>query len=393
MLTLYGLGTIIGAGIYVLVGEIAGQAGLFAPIAFLVAAIVATFTGFTYGELAARLPFSGGEAVYANVAFNRKWLSGLTGWAVVLTGVVSAAALVNGFSGYFLIFIELPEWWVVIALVFLLGGIAVWGIEQSAWSAAIMTVLSVVGLVWVLVVTFSTIEFNTIEFGDFVPPFDMAVWSGIFIGGFLAFYAFVGFEDMVNVAEEVQHPERTIPRAILIALAISTLLYALVAFAAVFTLPIDQLQSSRAPLADMMVATGQGSERGIALLSLMSVVNGALVQIIMASRVLYGMARLELAPARFDFVNPVTRTPVLATCITALVVLAFALWLPVSTLAQITSLVVLLVFAVMHLVLLRLKTLEPSPEGIKTVPFAWPAVGLVLTLGLILLRALSMSGT
>lgn len=109
MLTLYGLGTIIGAGIYVLVGEIAGRAGVFAPIAFLVAATVAAFTGFTYGELAARMPVSAGEAVYVNAAFQRKWLSAITGWAVVLTGVVSAAALVNGFTGYFLVFIELPE--------------------------------------------------------------------------------------------------------------------------------------------------------------------------------------------------------------------------------------------------------------------------------------------
>ena len=155
MLTLYGLGTIIGAGIYVLVGEIAGHAGLYAPIAFLVAAIVAAFTGFTYGELAARLPFSGGEAVYVNAAFRRKWLSALTGWAVVLTGVVSAAALVNGFSGYFLVFFDASDWWVVIALVVLLGAIAAWGIEQSAWTAAIMTVLSVLGLIWVLAVAFN----------------------------------------------------------------------------------------------------------------------------------------------------------------------------------------------------------------------------------------------
>lgn len=393
MLALYGLGTIIGAGIYVLVGEIAGHAGIFAPVAFLVAAIVATFTGFTYGELAARLPFSGGEAVYVNAAFDRRWLSALTGWAVVLTGVVSAAALVNGFSGYFLVFVELPEWWVILALLAMLGGIAAWGIQQSAWSAAIMTVLSVAGLIWVLVVSFAAIDFRAIEIGDFVPPLDMAAWSGIFIGGFLAFYAFVGFEDMVNVAEEVQHPERTIPRAILIALGISTVLYALVAFAAVFTLPVDKLQSSRAPLADMMAAQGQGAEKGIALLSLLSVVNGALVQIIMASRVLYGMARLKLAPARFDRVNPVTHTPLLATGVTAIVVLTFALWLPVSTLAQITSLIVLLVFAVMHLVLLRLKTLDPKPDGISTVPFAWPVAGLLLTLGLILLRALSLADT
>ena len=125
MLTLYGLGTIIGAGIYVLVGEIAGHAGMYAPLAFILAAAVATFTGFTYGELAARLPFSAGEAVYANAAFHRKWLSALTGWAVVLTGVVSAAALVNGFTGYLLVLVDVPEWCAVVALTIVLGGILI----------------------------------------------------------------------------------------------------------------------------------------------------------------------------------------------------------------------------------------------------------------------------
>lgn len=390
MLTLYGLGTIIGAGIYVLVGEIAGHAGIYAPLAFLVAAVVAAFTGVTYGELAARLPFSAGEAVYVNAAFHRKWLSAITGWAVVLTGVVSAAALVNGFSGYLLVFVELPEWWIVATLTVVLGGIAAWGIKQSAWSAAIITVLSVLGLVWVLVVAFSSIEFSKTDLDDIVPPLTGAAWSGIFIGGFLAFYAFVGFEDMVNVAEEVHHPERTIPYAIFIAIGLSTLLYTLVAFAAVFTLPIDQLQDSRAPLVDMMATQGTGAEKGIAILSLLSVVNGALVQIIMAARVLYGMARHDMAPSRLGHVSPTTRTPVLATGVTVLVVLAFALWLPIGTLAQITSLIVLLVFAVMHLVLLRLKISNPRPDGVRVISKAWPAIGLLLTLGLILFRGLAI---
>jgi len=388
MLTLYGLGTIIGAGIYVLVGEIAGHAGIYAPVAFLVAAIVAAFTGFTYGELAARLPFSGGEAVYANSAFQRKWLSALTGWAVVITGVVSAAALVNGFTGYFLVFVASPDWIIVILLALILGGIAAWGIEQSAWFAATMTVLSVLGLFWVLAVAFSAFDVSSINFNA-RPPLNPAAWSGIFIGGFLAFYAFVGFEDMVNVAEEVREPEQTIPRAILIALIVSTLLYALVAFAAVATVPIDLLKESRAPLVDMMAIQGQAAEKGIALLSLMSVVNGALVQMIMASRVLYGMARHDMAPARFGHVNPVTRTPLLATAVAIIVVLVLALWLPVGTLAQVTSLVILLVFATMHLALLRLKQSDPQPEGVSVIHPAWPATGLVLTLGLILVRAWS----
>ena len=128
-------------------------------------------------------------------------------------------------------------------------------------------------------------------------------------------------------------------------------------------------------------------------MSLMSVVNGALVQVIMASRVLYGMARHDMAPEVFSYVNARTRTPIFATGVAAVVVLAFALWLPVGTLAQITSLVILLVFAIMHLVMLRLKVLEPHPDGVSVIPFSLPVIGLLLTVGLILLRGLSLPGT
>ena len=214
MLTLYGLGTIIGAGIYVLIGEIAGQAGMYAPLAFLVAAIVAVFTGFTYGELAARLPYSAGEAVYVSTAFNRHWLSTMIGWAVVLTGVVSAAALVNGFSGYFLVLIDLPEWFVVIALIAILGGVAAWGIEQSVWVAAIITVLSLLGLLWVLVIAGPVLENLPDRLPEMLPSASLTAWLSIMGGGFVAFYAYVGFEDMVNIAEEVKHPEQALPRAI-----------------------------------------------------------------------------------------------------------------------------------------------------------------------------------
>ena len=171
------------------------------------------------------------------------------------------------------------------------------------------------------------------------------------------------------------------------------MLYALVAFAAVFTLPINDLQNSCAPLADMMASQGQGAEKGIAVLSLMSVVNGALVQVIMASRVLYGMARHNMAPEVFSNVNAKTRTPIFATGVTAVVILTFALWLPIGTLAQITSLIILLVFAIMHLALLRLKIMEPDPDGVSVIPFFLPFIGLLLTVGLILLRGLSLSGT
>ncbi|MEE8117999.1 MAG: amino acid permease [Gammaproteobacteria bacterium] len=388
MLTLYGLGTIIGAGIYVLIGEIAGQAGMYAPLAFLVAAIVAVFTGFTYGELAARLPYSAGEAVYVSTAFNRHWLSTMIGWAVVLTGVVSAAALVNGFSGYFLVLIDLPEWFVVIALIAILGGVAAWGIEQSVWVAAIITVLSLLGLLWVLVIAGPVLENLPDRLPEMLPSASLTAWLSIMGGGFVAFYAYVGFEDMVNIAEEVKHPEQALPRAILIALVVSSILYVLVAVVAVLALPLEELRNSRAPLAQVMAQHSVFAERGIAVLSLLSVVNGALVQFIMASRVIYGMATRGMAPGRFARINVTTRTPLDATVAVTVVILGLALWLPIGTLAQVTSLIILLVFATMHLALLRLKRRDPHPEGIQIINPAVPWAGFLITLGLIVARGL-----
>ena len=230
LLTLYGLGTILGAGIYVLVGRVAVYAGLYAPISFLLAALLAGLSGYSYAALSSRYPKSAGEAVYVQEAFGFRLLSAVVGWMVVLTGIVSAATISSGFVGYLQAFVEITDFWAITLLLIAMTFLAVWGVAESVIVTAITTVLGIVGLLMIL--GFSGPAFLTLpeRLPEVMPPlFDGAVWFGILLGAFLAFYAFIGFEDMVNMAEEVIEPERTLPRAIVVAIVVSSLFYYFIA--------------------------------------------------------------------------------------------------------------------------------------------------------------------
>jgi amino acid transporter len=377
LLTFYGLGTILGAGIYVLVGKVAAQAGPYVPVAFLLAAVLTLFSALSYAELAARYPKSGGAAVYVQAGFHRQWLSLLVGFLVILTGMVSSATLVNGFVGYLRVFTDAPAWLVITLLVLGMGALAAWGIAESVAAAALITIIELGGLIFILVVTGEHLVELPARLPELVPPADWHVWNGIFLGAFLAFYAFIGFEDMVNVAEETREPMRNVPLAILLALGIATLLYILVALAAVLALPASELARTEAPFALLYTqATGQ-APTVISLISLFAVVNGALIQIIMATRVLYGMSREGWLHVALGRVHPKRRTPLLATGFVTLSVLVLALWLPLVTLAKATSFITLVAFCFINLALLRVKRRDPRPAGMRIYPVWIPWAGFI----------------
>jgi amino acid transporter len=384
LITFYGLGTIIGAGIYVLIGVVASKAGMFSPLAFLLAAFIAGFTAFSYAELSSRLPRSAGEAVYIQEAFGKRWLSSTVGWSVVAIGLVSSATIANGFVGYLGIFIQTPDWLAITCLVVSLGLIAAVGISQSVWMATIITLIEIGGLIYVLVVAGDNFSQLPSRLPELIPSFEASAWNGIFIGAFLAFYAFIGFEDMVNVAEEVKDAPRTLPKAIIIALVVSTILYLAVALVAVLALPINDLASSNAPLAliveNSVEASGNKSTLFISAISLVAVINGALIQIIMASRVLYGMGNTGMAPHRLAKIHPRTQTPLISTGLTTFAVLVLALWLPLVTLAQITSFITLTIFAVVNLSLIRLKLRTPNVPDTVHYPLWVPIIGASLSI-------------
>lgn len=385
LLTLYGLGTIIGAGIYVLIGKVAGSAGIYAPISFLLASLLAAFTVFSFAELSSRFPKSAGEALYVYKASGRRLLALAVGLLVVLAGIVSAASISLGSVGYFNEFWQVPGWLAVSALVVLLGTIAAWGITQSVALAAFATILEVVGLLLVIWGGRAQLASLPGDISTMLPPLDWPVWSGVLTGSVLAFYAFIGFEDMVNVAEEVKDPRRTLPRAILLTLVLATLLYMAVVTIAVRVLPPETLAESAAPLSLIFQQTGAISPDLISAIALVAVLNGALVQIIMAARVLYGLSRQGWLPGPFGQVHPRRRTPLKATLLVSGLVLAFALWLPLVTLATVTSFVALVIFSTVNLALLLIKRSHPLPEGAVSYPAWIPAIGFVASAAFALL--------
>ena len=386
---LYGVGTMLGAGIYVLVGKVAGYAGSLAPLSFLIAGVLAGLTAYSYSLLSPRFPKSGGEIEYVNQAFKLKWLSSLVGWCVVLTGFVSAAAIIKGFVGYLDVFIELPDAYVILVSMLILGLIAIWGISESLNIIGLITIVEVGGLI--LVVFLSGVDFH--EVGDkfsslFVqsPGYD---FLAVFQGAFLAFYAFVGFEDLANVAEEAKNPKKSMPVAIMGSMMIALLLYVLVAIVAVLALPLDQLASTDAPLADVVALKGEKYTYLISLISLVAVINGVLAQIIMGSRVLYGMAGQKIAPQVFHQVHHRYRTPTLATITLVTGITLLAVFLPIVSLANATSYIIISVFVLVNLSQVLLAWRDDGKIKWLNRKFLLPLLAAILCVGLLLFKIIA----
>jgi amino acid transporter len=376
LVVLYGLGVTIGAGIYVLVGAAAAEAGVYAPVSFLIAAVGVTFTALSYAELATRYPVSAGEAAYVRAGFRSPTLSLVVGLMVATTGVISSAAIAIGAAAYVGHFVDLPPGVAVTLIILLLGVAAAWGIVESIVIAAILTLLEIFGLILVVYQAVTVNPELVASLGDLVPPLEIGAWSGIFAASLLAFFAFIGFEDMVNVAEEVKRPGKTLPRAIILTLVIATALYIAVVSVAVLTIPMDQLATSAAPLS-LLFDAASGAERTVFnAIAVVATVNGVLVQMIMGSRVLYGLSAQGSLPAWLSYVSPVTRTPLVTTAIVVAVTLFLALLLPIADLAETASRVVLVVFVIVNVALWRLgPPPEATAEEIFRVPRWVPVAG------------------
>ncbi len=373
LLVLYGLGTTVGAGVYALVGEVAGLAGAWAPAAFGLASLLAGATALAFAELSSRHPRAAGEAEYVRQAFASPWLAWAVGMAVVLAGVVSAAAVANGFAGYWSALVPTAPIVAISGLTLALGAIAAWGVKESLLVAAVITLLEVGGLIAV-VTAVSVAE---------APAAPEAAWvgggaipiAGIVNAATLAFYAFLGFEDMVNVAEEVKQVRRALPRAILWTLGLTSLLYVAVAFAAVARVAPAELAASDAPLALVFERAVGREPVELVVIGVLAMVNGALIQVVMASRVLYGLAQRQLLPAPLGRVSPRTGTPWVATWAVAAVVWVLAVAFPLAGLARVTALLALTVFGLMHASLWVLHRRRPPAGEIFHCPRWIPVVG------------------
>ncbi len=383
----YGLGTIVGAGIYVLIGKIVGLAGAWAPFSFIVAAFIASFTGLSYAELVGRYPRSAGEAVYVDEAFSQPWLTQCVGWAVVLTGLVSGATLLKGFSGYYLSFLGGNSTVVMTIVMLLLCYVACIGVKQSVGVAVVITLAELLGLLLVVIASSDAllIEVNWERWFD---ALERPEWLGITAAAFLAFYAFIGFEDMVNMAEEVNEASLTLPKAIIIAIVVSTTVYFIVAIVATVATPVDELVKSSAPMVTMVEQSHWFPVPLLSLISLIAILNGAIVQLLMAPRVIYGITKQSRRLHFLAFIHPKTQTPITATIVVSVAVLLFALVLPLARLAQLTSAVILVLFMLINAALIVLKKREAYNGFV--VPTWVPVLG-VLTSALLFLSQFIVS--
>lgn len=352
---LYGLGTTIGAGIYALVGELAVVSGYSALASFVFAALIAALTALSFAELSGRFPQAAGAAMYVREGFGSVWASTLVGLLVIAAGLVSAAALVNAMVAQLQAYIEFPRLLGVVLLVLLLGAIALWGIAESVTIAGLITLVEIGGLLVVIWVSRSAVVDSPEQWHLMLEGFKPSHWGVAYAGALLAFYAFIGFEDMVVVAEEVKGVSRTLPLAILLTLLFTSLMYLSIMALVLLTFTPEELAKSAAPLVDMVRFYNGGSGWMISVVAMFAVINGALIQIIMASRVMYGLASRGQLPTLLARVNARTRTPLIATVIATVVVLVLAAVGRLVTLAELTSVIMLAVFAAANLALWLIK--------------------------------------
>jgi APA family basic amino acid/polyamine antiporter len=381
LVALYGLGNILGAGIYVLVGKVAGFAGTSTALAFLIAMITAAFTAFSYMELAGRYPVSASVSVYLHKAFGKRWLSVLIGLAMVTGGIASAAALSQGFAGYLSSFIAIPTVLASIGLIIVLGAVAIKGIGESAKTAALFTLIEIIGLL--LIVWFGRNAFPQTDVSNMLTIDPAVGLSGVVAGAFLAFYAFIGFEDIVNVAEEAKNPRRTMPLAILFSLVVSTALYLLVVIVATTLVSPSELAKSSAPLTLVFERSGETSVWVLSLIGMVATINGVIVQIIMGSRILYGLASQGWINGKLASVHKEHKTPVTATLVVMSSMIVGTILLPLVSLAQLTSLLVLSIFTLVNASLIVIKRRGDKHQGYISVPSIVPYTGVILCVGTI----------
>ncbi|SDF13316.1 amino acid/polyamine/organocation transporter, APC superfamily [Celeribacter baekdonensis] len=389
LLTAYGVGVMVGAGIYVLVGAVAAEAGLYAPLAFLLAGLVAAPSALSYAELSTRIPEAAGEAAYVEAGFGARWLGRIVGLAIVAGGAVSAAAVLRGGAGYLTSFFDVPQIWAIIGLGVFLVVVAVVGVLESLAMVAVFTLVEVAGLALVV-----WAGWHAPVSPDWSMPAAPYV-PGIGVAATLAFFAFIGFEDIVNMAEEVKRPERSLPIAIIASLIITTLLYAGVTVIAVRAVPIEDLAASERPLA-LVFEAGGGPIALLSLIAVIAALNGVLAQIVMAARVMFGLGKSGGVLSVFRHAHPRFGTPVLATVLIGGFVICAALALPVSNLAGVTSTILLLVFTLVNASLILLKRhtpkapFRPAPKAPFCIAPWVPWVGLIFAL--LALAAFALGG-
>jgi len=401
-LIIYGVGDMLGAGVYALMGKAADKMGNAVWLAFLASMVAAMLTGLSYASLGSRYPRAAGASFITQRAFGWKFLSYIVGLTVTASGLTSFATQSHAFSGYVLGMLNFavpgkdsplaaapPMLWlgIIIGFILILTFINFWGMKEATWLNALCTTIEVGGLA---IVIYAGLRFwgqvNYLE----VPPNPTTGLPGeltsllVVQGAVLTFYSFIGFEDMINVTEEVKNPRRNFPIAVVAALVITTIIYMAVAISAVSVAGWQTLAKSSQPLVEVVNIGLPGFPISIfSLIALFAITNTALLNFIMGSRMVYGMARQGLVPRKLGVVHPHRRTPHMAILALMGIVLLLALWGDIGQLASATSMLLLCVFVVVNASLIVLKSRPDEERGAFEVPVFVPAGGILVCLAML----------
>ena len=374
--TMYGVGIILGAGIYALLGAGAGLAGNSIWVSFVIGAFVAVLTGLSYCELSSMVPREAAEYNYTKKAFGGG-LAFLVGWVLLFSMIIAASTVSIGFAGYFAQLFSLPVIPAALALLVVLTALNMWGIKESSKFNIVATLIESAGLV--IVIILGAVFFN--------PAVDLTYspngFPGIMAGAVLMFFAFIGFEDVANISEETKDAKRVIPKALLLSILISTVLYILVAVAAVGIAGWEALYRSEAPMSMILGSTlGPGAAAIMSIIALFSTSNTVLVSLLVASRMMYGMARDSSLPRALSKVHPKTGTPYVAVIATLAVSAVFVLIGDLSLVASLTTASIFIAYIFVNGSLIRLRYTAPKEERVFRVPFSIGRFPVIAGLGL-----------
>ncbi len=379
MLLVFVIGDVLGAGIYALVGEVGGRVGGAIWTAFAVALVLAVFTAFAYAELVTKYPQAAGAALYVNKAFRRPVVSFMVAFAVMASGITSAATLARAFGGdYLAAFVDVPTVLVAIGFLLVVALINARGIKESVGLNLVLTGIELSGLLLVIVIAVAALADGQ---GDAGRAFEFkegeSVIGAMLGGAALAFYALVGFEDSVNVAEETKDPRHAYPRALFGGLLIAGVVYLAVAMLASMVVPVDELADSSGPLQQVASTGPLGvGDKVFSAIALFALANGALINMIMASRLLYGMSNEGILPSALGGTGA-RRTPLLAIAITTALGIVLVATGDLSDLADMTVVLLLLVFIMVNVSVLVLRKDPVGHDHFKT-PTVVPVIGIAV---------------
>lgn len=385
LLLLFVVGDILGGGIYALVGEVGAETGGAIWAAFLLALLMAAFTAGSYAELVSKYPHSGGAGLYVHRAFGNPFISFLVAFAVVMSGVTSASALARAFGGdYLSVFVDLKVVIAALILLALIAAINFRGISESVKINVGFTLVEVGGLLLIIVISIVAVSDGSADVGRaFEFKEGSSVLGAALAGAALAFYALIGFEDSVNVAEEAQEPTKTYPKVLFGALAITGLIYLLVTIGASAVVPTADLAKSDGPLLEVVKQGPLGiNTKVFSAIGLLALSNGALINMIMASRLLYGMSREGVMPKPLSKVHASRQTPWVAILFTSAIAAGLIIEADLEKLADTTVLLLVIVFAIVNATVLYLRS-QPVDHDHFQVPSIIPAIGIGVSIALL----------